>query len=119
MTIHELEGSYTIEGANQDAAAGAYTGQLELSINDHHQIIALWRIGTDQTQQGIGFFRDNILVINFEYLGVDDAIFKGVVVYKCLTNDFLEGFWQEELADPQFIGKEKAYRITTTKETFH
>lgn len=119
MKIEDLLGRFTIEGTNQDAISSPYGGELELSIDHNRQILALWTIGADQIQQGIGFFKDHILVINFNYRGVDHVLFKGVVVYKCLTSDLLEGFWQEERADPQFIGKEKAYRITTTKETFH
>jgi hypothetical protein len=37
-------------------------------------------------------FRDNILVINFNYEGEDHAIYKGVAVYRCITPDLLDGF---------------------------
>ena len=38
-------------------------------------------------------------------------IYKGVVVYKCLNKDILEGFWSEEKGNPKFIGSENCFRI--------
>jgi hypothetical protein len=40
--------------------------------------MARWIINHDQIQQGTGF-RDNILVINFNYEGEGQIIFKGVL----------------------------------------
>ncbi len=36
--------------------------------------------------------------------GENDGVFKGVVVYRCLTKDILEGFWYEEYGDPKYLG---------------
>lgn len=114
MTKEDLVGSYHIKGSNQDAAHSNYTGTLQLALDEHKRIIALWNISDDQIQQGTGFFNDNILVINFYYGNEYKETFTGVVVYKCLSEDILEGFWSEDVGDPQFLGKETAYRVRTS-----
>lgn len=43
------------------------------------------------------FFKNNILVLNFNYKGSDNKTFKGTVVYKCFNKNILEGFCTEEL----------------------
>lgn len=111
MTIQEITGTYTIEGHNQDEEKTPYRGKLNLSIDQNHRIIANWIIGDVQIQNGTGFFKNNILVINFNYAGEDHKIYKGVVVYKCLTKDLLEGFWSEKHGDPLFLGEERCFRI--------
>jgi hypothetical protein len=111
MTIRDLIGTYSIKGKNQDAAKSTYTGKLQLSMDHNQRVCALWNIAQDQIQQGTGFFKHNILVINFNYKGDDGEVFKGVVVYKCITRDLLQGFWSEEVGDPLFLGSEQAYRI--------
>ncbi|WP_452228463.1 hypothetical protein [Lacinutrix sp. MEBiC02404] len=116
MQIQNLPGTYNITGSNQDAVAATYKGTLTLSLDENHRIQAAWLINNNQKQSGTGFFKDNILVINFNYLGDDDVIHKGVVVYKCITKDILEGFWSEKHGDPQYLGEERCYRIGTQKE---
>jgi hypothetical protein len=117
MLIHDLAGQYTITGTNQDADASSYAGFLELTLDDNNRVQAYWNIGEDQIQQGEGFFKDNILVINFYYTGNDRSIYKGVVVYKCLSKDYLDGFWSEENGDPQYLGSETATRVGITKNS--
>lgn len=114
MTKDELVGEYMIEGINQDEQQSSYQGTLRLSLDIHGRVMAQWIIAGEQSQQGIGFFKDHILVINFNYHNEDQELFKGVVVYKCLTRDLLEGFWSEEHGDPQFLGTETAYRKEAT-----
>lgn len=111
MTISDIQGDYTIVGVNQDAEKTTYKGLLSLQVNNKNQVLAEWYIGETQTQVGIGFFKNNILVINFKYKGEDDQIYKGVVVYKCLTKDFFEGFWSEDYGDSMYLGEEKCFRI--------
>ena len=118
MTLQELEGEYTVIGSNQDAETNTYKGTLNLSIDSQNRIIAKWLIHNDQEQFGYGFFKDNILVINFKYKN-DNQVFKGVVVYKCLTKDLLEGFWSEKHGDPLYLGEERCFRIGNTKEQLH
>lgn len=50
-------------------------------------------------------------MINFQYLGEDNETYKGVVVYKFLTIDILEGFWSEEFGDPKFLGEKRCFRV--------
>ncbi|WOI23303.1 hypothetical protein [Nonlabens ulvanivorans] len=116
MTVNDLVGTYKISGHNQDRAQSSYRGILTLSLDQHDRIVALWQIGDDQVQQGVGFYKDHILVINFNYKSDTGTIFKGVVVYKCLTRDVLDGFWSEELGDPDYLGVEQAYRIKETDD---
>lgn len=42
-------------------------------------------------------------------------MYKGIVVYKCLNKDILEGFWSEELGNPKFLGTENCFRIKNSK----
>ncbi|WP_375239458.1 hypothetical protein [Aurantibacter sp.] len=110
MTLEELVGTYNITGKNQDEENSDYKGVLELSLDFDNRIVAKWNIYENQTQLGKGFFKDNILVINFNYLSEDFKTYKGVVVYKCVTKDILEGFWSEKHGNPLYLGQETAYR---------
>ena len=116
MTIKDLRGTFSIIGNNQDASENSYTGELELIINDKNQIIAKWLINKSQQQFGVGFFKDNILVINFEYQGDENTTYYGTVVYKCLNKDILEGFWSEEFGNPKFLGSENCFRIKDNEQ---
>ena len=113
MTITQLPGTYNIIGSNQDEDGIAYKGTLELTLNEYNRIEARWLINDSQEQLGTGFFKDNILVINFNYKGEDELIYKGVVVYKCITKDLLDGFWSEKYGNPLYLGGERCYRIGT------
>ncbi|OAD46040.1 hypothetical protein [Polaribacter atrinae] len=115
MTIQDLVGTFSIIGSNQDDEKNSYKGELKLSLDANNRIIAKWMIDDTQEQFGTGFFKDNILVINFNYKGYDDKNFKGTVVYKCLNKDILEGFWSEELGDPNFLGMENCFRVKDSK----
>lgn len=116
MTIQELVGRYAISGSNQEQSdTFTYSGILELSLDSNHRIRANWTINNDQIQTGTGFFKDDILVINFQYQGEHDKIFKGVVVYRCITKDVLDGFWSEKQGNPLFLGSERGLRISSTE----
>ncbi|WP_158837295.1 hypothetical protein [Polaribacter sp. L3A8] len=115
MTVEDLVGTFSIIGSNQDDEKNSYKGALNLSLDTNHRIIAKWLIHDTQEQYGTGFFKDNILVINFNYKGYNDKIFKGTVVYKCLNKDILEGFWSEKLGDPKFLGMENCFRVKNSK----
>jgi len=116
MTIAQLSGTYNIIGSNQDETGLSYKGVLDLSLDINNRIIAKWLINNNQKQYGTGFFKDNVLVINFNYIGDDAAIYKGVVVYKCITQDFLEGFWSEKQGNPLYLGEERCYRVGITSQ---
>ncbi|WNW02524.1 hypothetical protein RRF68_03600 [Tenacibaculum sp. HL-MS23] len=111
MTIQDLVGDYTIIGNNQDAEEHSYKGVLSLSLDVNNRIIAKWLINDEQSQIGTGFFNDNILAINFKYKGADKNIYKGVVVYRCISKDILDGFWSEKHGNPLYLGKERCFRI--------
>ena len=116
MTIQDLIGTYSISGSNQDCSDEmTYKGILTLSLDENNRIIAKWIINTIQEQKGSGFFKDNILVINFNYKGEDKKTYKGVAVYRCITKDILEGFWSEKHGNPLYLGTEQCLRINTTE----
>ncbi|WP_026810721.1 hypothetical protein [Arenibacter latericius] len=111
MTLQQLVGDYSIIGKNQDDTENTYKGILSLSLDENNRIIAKWLINSNQEQNGTGFFKNNILVINFNYLGDDNRIYKGVAVYRCLTKDVLDGFWSEKHGNPLYLGEEQCFRI--------
>ena len=119
MNIKELVGKFNIIGSNQEAEAGTYKGTLDLTLDENNRINAMWYIVGSQNQFGTGFFKDNILVINFNYKGDNDTIYKGVVVYKCITKDLLDGFWSEKKGNPLYLGEERCFRVGSQKETIH
>lgn len=111
MTIQDLVGSYTIKGSNQEAEhTSSYEGVLTLSLDENNRIIAQWLIGNHE-QTGTGFFKDQILVINFQYQGDDEKTYKGTAVYRCLSKDVLDGFWSEKHGNPLYLGSEYGVRI--------
>ncbi|MDN3643953.1 hypothetical protein QWY87_14645 [Lutimonas halocynthiae] len=116
MSIEEIVGEYTIIGTNQDAGDNTYKGSLNLSLDSNNRIVAEWIINHNQKQLGTGFFKDDILVVNFHYHGDDDHIYKGVAVYKCISRDILDGFWSEKHGDPLYIGEERGFRIKKDKD---
>jgi hypothetical protein len=111
MTTKDLVGDFSIIGNNQGDAKNSYQGKLNIALDDNNRIVAKWLINNNQEQFGNGFFKDNILIINFYYRGVDYKTFKGTAVYKCLTKDILEGFWSEDEGDPNYLGLENCFRI--------
>jgi hypothetical protein len=111
MIVEDLIGNFSIIGSNQDAEEHTYKGILSLNLDSNNRIVAKWVINKSQEQFGTGFFKDNILVINFNYKSDDDTIYNGVVVYKCITKDILDGFWSEEYGDPRYLGEERCFRI--------
>ncbi|WP_339625755.1 hypothetical protein [uncultured Winogradskyella sp.] len=115
MTVKDLVGTYNIIGSNQDEYAESYKGVLHIVLDGANRVKAKWLINNNQIQTGIGFFKDHILVINFKYIGEEEKIYKGVVVYKCMTKDVLEGFWSEKHGDPLYLGSERCFRIGITK----
>mgnify|MGYP003682966593 CR=1 FL=1 len=117
VDIKDILGTYKISGINQDAERTKYSGILKLSLNENNSVIARWSISNDsQIMNGLGFYKDNILVINFQYKGHDANTYKGVVVYRVLSKDILNGFWSEKHGDPQFLGEEQCLRVDTVTD---
>jgi hypothetical protein len=116
MTLQNLIGTYSISGSNQEEGNEInYKGILKLSLDENNRILAHWLINDSQEQKGYGFFKDNILVINFSYKGEDHKTYKGVAVYRCITKDILNGFWSEKHGNPLYLGTEHCLRIKTTE----
>ncbi len=111
MKIEDLIGKFSIIGSNQDNNENSYKGILTLTLDENNKIIAKWLINRSQQQFGTGFFKNNILVINFNYKGDENSTYYGTVVYKFLTKDILEGFWSEEFGNPKLLGSENCFRI--------
>lgn len=112
MIVQDLVGNYSISGSNQEESSEiTYQGILSLSLDKNYRIVAHWLINDTQEQKGYGFFKDNILVINFSYKGEGNKNFKGVAVYRCITKDVLEGFWSEKHGNPLYLGIEHCLRI--------
>jgi hypothetical protein len=114
MTVQDLVGNYAVEGNNQEEKGITYHGILTLSLDENNRIVAQWTIG-DHIQNGTGFFKDQILVINFNYKGEDDQVYKGVAVYRCINKDTLDGFWSEKHGNPLYLGSEYCIRIPATE----
>ncbi len=111
MEVQDLVGSYLIKGTNQQQdQQTVYKGVLKLSLDSNLRIAAEWIIGQAQ-QYGSGFFKNDILVLNFHYTTIDQRVFKGVAVYKCIDQNTLDGFWSEKYGDPLYLGTEYATRI--------
>lgn len=117
MIIQDLIGDYSISGRNQDENSEVtYKGILSLSLDENNRIIAKWLINNSDEQKGYGFFKDNILVINFSYKGEDSKTYKGVAVYRCITKDVLDGFWSEKHGNPLYLGTEHCLRMKSTEQ---
>jgi hypothetical protein len=110
MDIKDLIGNYSVKGSNQDEKGIAYHGILTLSLDDNKRILAKWTIG-DHIQNGTGFFKNDILVINFNYEGDEGQLYKGVAVYRCINPNTLDGFWSEKHGNPLYLGSEYCVRI--------
>jgi hypothetical protein len=119
MTVQDIVGKYQITGSNQDEDNLTYNGILDLSLTLNLRVDAKWVINNNQKQWGTGFFKDNILVVNFKYEGEKHKIYKGVVVYKCISKDVLEGFWSEKHGNPEYLGTERCLRMDRLKETLN
>lgn len=73
MTSLDIIGTFSIMGSNQDANENWYKGKLDLSLDHNNRIIAKWTINGSQEQFGTGFFKNNILVIQFNYKDIQNV----------------------------------------------
>jgi len=118
MNSKTLQGIYQIIGYNQDKEESGYTGYLQLTVTGMHRVTAIWTISGVQTQTGKGFFKNDILVLNFAYEGeLKDRpkTFKGVVVYAFINNAILDGFWSEKYGDDAYLGFEEGRKLTASE----
>lgn len=106
----DLIGDYFVLGLNQNEEGTGYIGGLNITLTKDNRIRAKWLIDNVQIQEGTGFFKDNILVINFNYKGEKSNLgktFKGVVVYQFISGKILKGFWSEKHAEDKCLGFEE------------
>lgn len=111
MKPKDIIGHFSVIGTNQDDSRNTYTGELNLSLDKDDRIVAKWLINKSQPQNGIGVLKNNSLVINFQYQGDENTIYRGTVIYKFLTKDILEGTWTEEFGNPNYVGTENCFRV--------
>ena len=116
MNLKSLQGNYNIVGVNQDFEKSTYKGVLNLKINNQNQVIAKWIINNEDEQFGVGFYKNQTLVINFYYENDLSEKFTGTVSYKCITQDYFEGIWSEADGDSNYIGEEQCYRIESNNK---
>jgi len=70
MTPQDIIGTYSISGSNQEANTTiTYQGILTLTLDEYDRIQAHWLINDEQVQTGSGFFKNNILVHQFQVQG--------------------------------------------------
>ena len=117
IKVEDLTGEYQIIGSNQNDDTITYKGKLRLQQTQGSHFKATWLIHKEQEQFGEGFYKDNILVINFYYFDEDLNKYPGTVVYKCITANVLEGFWSEKFGDHNYIGTEQCFKINTENLT--
>lgn len=111
MKISEIVGSYILEGTNQDAEGSKYEGSLDLSLASDATLRAVWLINANQMQHGVGSIKDEVLIIDFQYLGANDELYNGIVAYQQESENTLHGVWTEEAGDSKYVGVEKAYKV--------
>ena len=118
ITIEEIEGTYNIIGLNQNKEQSAYNGFLHLVKIGEKRVNAEWIIDGEQTQQGIGFYSGDTLIINFSYAGEDDnegKTYKGVVAYKFINSVILTGFWSEKHGNDAYLGFEEGRKLINSE----
>ena len=62
-------------------------------------------------QHGVGTIKDEVLIIDFQYLGANDEFYNGIVAYQLEAENTLNGVWTEEAGDSKYMGVEKAYKV--------
>ena len=51
-------------------------------------------------------------------MGEDNTLYKGVVVYRCITKDILDGFWSEKHGNSLCLGEERCFRVNDEQNKF-
>ncbi|WP_405382434.1 hypothetical protein [Maribacter sp. LLG6340-A2] len=119
VSTEQLKGTYHILGFNQNKEASRYSGYLHVTTTGTHRVNAEWIIDGEQTQLGTGFYHNNILVINFSYEGDARKIYKGVVVYRVINKNILNGFWSEKHGNDAYLGIEECRRLNKSETLFN
>jgi hypothetical protein len=83
MNSKDILGHFSISGSNQNGEIAIM--EHSLAFDQNKRIMARWIINMTKFNKGTGFLEIIFLVINFNYEGEGQIIFKGVVVYRCIT----------------------------------
>lgn len=96
-------GTYDLSGGNTSWGTGAYHGEVVIAPQgDNYSVI--WRVGSRQTQVGIGILQDDILSVAFTDLS--NNLFWGVASYRVRPFGELEGKWTSadgQTQKPEFL----------------
>ena len=83
-------GTYDLSGGNNNWGNAGYHGEVVIAPQgDHYSVI--WRIGSKQSQVGVGVLQDNILSVAFT--DIANPSFWGVASYRIGIWGDLEGTW--------------------------
>ena len=83
-------GTYDLSGGNSNWGGSGYQGEVIIAPQgDNYTVI--WRVGTRQTQLGVGILQDDILSVAFTDLS--NSTFWGVASYRVGPWGELEGKW--------------------------
>ncbi|NLR91056.1 hypothetical protein [Flammeovirga agarivorans] len=89
-------GNYAVFGHNPWDSTSEYTGNVSIQELDKNKFHIDWTVGfSDYYQKGTGQWIKNFFVVNFDYKD-NQQTYKGVVIYKSIDDETLEGFWIEE-----------------------
>ncbi len=83
-------GTYDLSGGNGGWSTAGYHGEVVIAPQgDNYKVI--WRVGTKQTQVGVGILQDDILSVAFT--DIANPSFWGVASYRVNAWGELEGKW--------------------------
>ena len=83
-------GTYDVSGANSDWSGTGYRGEVVI-IPQGDTCKVIWRVGTQQTQVGIGILQDDVFSVAFTDLS--NPSFWGIASYRVGPWGDLEGRW--------------------------
>ncbi len=86
-------GTYYLSGSNSEWGGNNYQGEVVIAPQgDNYSVV--WRVGSRQTQVGVGILQDDILSVAFTDLS--NSTFWGVVSYRVGPRGELEGRWASQ-----------------------
>ncbi len=82
-------GTYDLSGGN-GTFGGGYQGEVVIAPQGENYAV-IWRVGSQQTQLGVGILKDDVLSVAFTDLSNNS--FWGVASYRVKAFGELEGSW--------------------------
>ena len=83
-------GTYDLSGGNNNWGNAGYHGEVVIAPQGENYSV-IWRIGSKQTQIGVGILQDNVLSVAFT--DIANPSFWGVASYRVNAWGELEGTW--------------------------